>query len=330
MGRYQIIAISAFLSALLAGCSDNDEIREDALRSPISFSVDVEKSVTTTENIPNFRVWAYYVGTYGEKHDVINGAEVIRTGLNSWAYSPVAYWPDDIPVNFLAVSPSSVNVLVNNNWYHSINYQCPGTEDLVISAKYNELPVSPTIKLNFRHILSGVSLRLRSSRSDVDFVVYGIRINEVDIEGTFAYPFYSTSQLPEGDSPSKENTGEWYLRNSKGDYVVNSSPEGVSLTDSFCLFNEDCKFFLPQWFSPLEFQEWGAVTGPRIEVYFRVFDKSGNQLWPDDSTVLPYYSLADPSMAVAYFWLGSGVDGEEWAPGKWYSYDISFSRWGNF
>lgn len=194
----------------------------------LQFAADVkekEGDVTTTYTIPDFRVSAFRNNEWGTALYMDN-VVVTRTGINSWIYSPPVDWPEEETVDFFAVSPSSIVIDNNPWWYHTFRYDnSEASTDLLISVRLGIYQTSGRIKLNFRHALSRVQVRLKSSDTSARIHVSDVAIDNISLSGTFYFPVSTTS--PE------TNRGElfdcWKTYNNQDDIIVFSSEDGNSL-----------------------------------------------------------------------------------------------------
>lgn len=185
------------------------------------------KDPTTTQNITQFSVSAYYMGDYNNLVTLMDNVTVNRVGPNKWTYSPAVAWPA-VPLTFVAVSPASVRVSTNHHWEHTIqNYQCDGTTDLLEATKVDALQGEGNIKINFRHALSQVLFSICNGDPDVEVRVHKIYIKDVATSGDFFYPKVTTSPLDfhevnanaeanaaeDAEAGMPENTGYWRVYN---------------------------------------------------------------------------------------------------------------------
>ena len=273
-------------------------------------------SPTTTETIDQFRVTAYYEEGYTFT-TLLDGVTVKRTGPNKWSYSPSVDWPD-APVNFLAVSPAYHKISVNFWWENIMqDYVCTGREDLLIATRFGARQGEGNIRLNFRHTLAQVSVRLHTDYDNMRIMVHKVFLKDIQAQGNYYLPKQTTSPLdPDGDSPVQ---GVWNTFNKSAvKYTLFSAARDTMLTSEPMLVNRDCRFFLPGKLDPLQFS--GYYHGSRIEVLYQVYDTDGNRLWPTAET--PYHDTDrdEPEYAIARYSLLDGLDGNSWHQGWSYNY----------
>lgn len=308
-----------FILPLLAvgiGCSSPDadgpmpEIIFEGVTSP-------RDKPTTTENIQEFSVTAYY----GEGHEfttLLDGVTVKRTGPNKWSYSPAVNWPDS-PVNFLAISPAHNKIEVNYWWRNLIkDYTCTGTEDLLIATRFNAIQGAGNIKLNFRHIMSQVHVNLYTRHEESRIMIHKAYLKDIYMRGNYYLPTEDTTPIvPDGTSPV---TGEWDIYNKSAvSYTIFSPVNDIALSGNPILINTELCFFIPGKLDPLGFS--GYYHGSRIEVLYQVYDKeSGDRLWPSSQTPYEDIDRDEPEYAIARYSLTDGLSDNTWLQGWSYNY----------
>lgn len=212
---------------LIAACRQDDPAPPSSSAS-LQFAADgkeKEGDVTTTYTIPDFRVSAFRNNEWGSALYMDN-VVVTRTGINSWIYSPPVNWPEEETVDFFAVSPSSIKIDNNQWWYHTFRYDNrEASTDLLISVRLGIYQTSGRIKLNFRHALARVQVRLKSSDTSSLISVSDVGIDNISLHGTFYFPVVTTS--PETNRGELFNC--WKTYNNQDDIVVFRSEEGNTL-----------------------------------------------------------------------------------------------------
>jgi hypothetical protein len=158
------------------------------------------KAATTTAGITDFRLLA--VDTFAAlaaDRVLINGALVTGSG-STWAYSPLAYWPETDTVNFYGFSPASANGVTNalagQSDPPSIDYELPGhsvntsialdkQEDLLVVNHTNDYAHEGAsgVALNFRHALSRILVQAKSDGLN-GFTVLGVTLKNIKSSGT--------------------------------------------------------------------------------------------------------------------------------------------------
>lgn len=249
-----IIALIGILS-LGSGCSDRDSQEPDDNTPTIVFTPTAERLATTTETIGEFNVTAYT-----DNAEIMNHVTVTRTGADTWTYYPPAEWPV-MPVNFIAVSPASVEYTVNKYWEHSLhNYVCSGKEDLLIATAYDCRQSTGKQRLNFRHALVNVLVQIYTPQPEADVHVTNVELRALAGVGDYYFPKTTTS---EGGS----NYGTWTTYYNgvtytvfTGDLLLTAKAQSAS--------NTGVEFFIPSKLDDLQTE--GYVRGSCIAVTYQV------------------------------------------------------------
>lgn len=318
-------AIMIVLPFIGTGCTDSGADEPSMPR--ITFEgVDADRNrPTTTQTIDEFKATAYYWQQYNFV-TLMDGVTVKRSGINKWSYSPAVDWPG-VPVNFLAVSPATASIYTNywNNDNKIINYVCSGKEDLLVATRYDAIQGEGNIRLNFRHTLSQVTVRLRvdDSSDGMKVMLHKAYIKDIAIQGDYKLPTTTTSPIEgSGDNAVK---GEWstWNNNSTSRLIYDAGPDDTPLDATpLALDNQDVLFFIPAKLDPVQFS--GYYHGSRIEVLYRVYDSAtGKALWPSTRTPAEDIDRDEHHYAVARFALIDGVEGGKWRQGWSYNYTAS-------
>ena len=274
--------------------------------------------VVTTENIPEFRIWAYCFSQYNY-FTLMDGTVVKRTGLNSWTYSPAVEWPDR-PVIFTAVSPADIDVSVNPYWREMIRYyQCDGKEDLLVARIYNPLQMSGRLKLHFHHALCMVTVQLRTSLPAGTVRVRSVHVCNVTTSGDYLFPDSGTN----GATP-EEITAGWDIYGMSSRTALFDSPEGTLLDGSLLAAdNQGRYFFIPSRLGKFDFDTY--YNSSYLEVQYRIENADGTTSWPDASTDRVLLSPDNPGYGVLRLPLGDTLPENRWYSGRCYSYSVDLS-----
>ncbi len=279
----------------------------------ITFYAESERGIVTTENISEFSVSAYTGGI-----PIMDHVTVVRTGSNSWHYSPAVMWPET-PVDFYAVSPADTPLEINLSWENVIRVtQLDGKHDILISTCLDAIQTSSRLRLNFRHILSYVSVRIRSDNPDSRIIVKKISLKGFPTSGYYYLPKATTR-------PDNDITGTWTSWGADANYTLfEASPDHLVLNTGYTdIDGSGINFFIPSELGPIE-GNWG---GARIEVAYRVIDPAtGATIWPDATTPYDQLFTGDRSYAAALYWLGEGVADHRWLPGRQYRYSLTLKH----
>lgn len=291
------------------GCSDDDIQQPEQHSSVLEFEAETQqRGPTTTLTIPDFKVTAYRQSEWGPEI-LMDNVTVTRMGLNSWVYSPPVEWPSGQKVDFYAVSPSWIKMNNNSWWEHIIPFsESEGVStDLLIAVKKDAEETSGRLKLNFRHALARVVVKLRCVLPGLTVRVKSVALCNFADFGNFRFPHATTS-------PSTDN-GDlydcWQIYNTTGTYM-----EIFRATDGYIGINEEAQtvcedlYFLPfQMKSLSNSASWEASL---IEITYQVIDtETGRTLWPEEGL----YRAAEIDIATA-------TPEMRWVPGRSYEYII--------
>lgn len=293
----------------LAACADSPEPAPSPGAFSFSISPSGEGNVTTTLNIPSFRITAYSHHSGEQDWNIImDNVVVTRTGLNSWTYSPAVDWPEGRVVDFYAVSPDTHRIVSNPWWHTTLHfYETDGSEDLLIATRLVVDQSGRRIKINFRHALARVSFVLKASRPGVSARVRKLRICNIAREGNFYFPTFTTSSdLTPGDIKDC-----WHIYNLTSTFytIFEGTDGGYLLVDE-----EPVAVGLPNYFyipATLVFYDppihW---EGANLEVEYQLLDADQN---------------ATTSWTTAKIALSPSTPGSEWLPGTSYRYTLDLT-----
>ncbi len=199
IGKRWFAAASA-TALLLGSCSD----RQTALLpgddpEAIGFRSISEKTraaETDDTNIADFRVsavWARDAASGDFEPAYMNGLKVERSGT-AWTYSPLRYWPMAGTVDFFAYSPAEAAGLgafeIGGTAYDEATIAYTATtdhrmqEDFLVASALGR--TANPVLMNFRHALSQIEFRARSSAKGVTFRIRSIELRNLDRAGTLS------------------------------------------------------------------------------------------------------------------------------------------------
>lgn len=251
--------------------------------------------VTTTYTIPDFRVSAFK-----QWETLMDNVVVTRTGINSWIYSPAVDWPENDSVDFFAVSPSSVKINNNQWWYHSFRYvNTDCATDLLISVKRKAVQSDGRIRLNFRHALAKVQVRLKTSDPASEIKVDQVEVRNIHLYGEFYYPQTTTSP----DTNKGELFKCWNVYSANEIITLFQASDGNTLDPSgeATIVGPENLFMLPDSLTTLDQQQhW---TGTHI-----------------------YLSYSRNGVAnIARIGLRESTPDAKWLPGRCYRYTVDIT-----
>lgn len=321
-GKYSLIMAVAALLAVTA-CSHSDEPSYSSKENEITFETNISgftqdsrAEITTTENIPEFKIWAYDYGLY--KY-LMNGVTVTRTGLNSWSYSPAVDWTGNM-MCFTAVSPANIYVDTNPWWVDMISYSNEGSEDLLVCRVTNVKQTTGRLKLHFYHALSMVDVRIRTSLPQNTVKVKSVTIVNVSEMGQFRYP-------PQGFFPTitlKEISECWNIYGQANRIPLFLSDNGTYLTDKpLDADNQGYDFFIPSLLGKFNFDTY--FNSSYLEVDYLIENPDGSVAWPDASTDYRLVSKEHPGYGRLRLGLSDKLPEDRWLAGTQYLYNLNIS-----
>lgn len=296
------------LALAAAGCSTDEPSAVPATQA-LDFDAEAEpRGPTTTLNIPEFKVTAYKLGQWGHEM-LMNNVTVTRMGLNSWTYSPPVDWPAGESVDFFAVSPAWVTMNNNSWWEHMIPFSARDevNTDLLVAVRTDVQQTSGRLKLNFRHAMARVTIRLRCTLPGLTAKVKAVSLANYADYGNFEFPHVTTAP----DTNNGELYDCWHVYNTTSTYV-----ELWRAADGYLALTPDpvevCadNYFIPFTLKSLRDHEaWDATL---FEVLYQVVDtETGALVWPEEDV----YRTATIEMA-------SATPDSRWVPGNSYTYTI--------
>lgn len=219
----KILAVAA-VATVFASCSNEEELanvgksESNAIRfAGISGLSDTRTTPIGTHNLTstNFDVMAFMSSDnalfMGGKHEAghsDHGVKIVYK-TSAWDYDDpdkVAYWPTSGDVDFYAVSPAITNDLVHNHYfgydmtsaaktisYTTVDeYDSEGTNHDVMYAvtkgRNKENNGTKPVQMNFKHILSQVVFKAKTTSSILEVDVKNVKIYNFVHSGKFTLP----------------------------------------------------------------------------------------------------------------------------------------------
>lgn len=221
MNKIYLLTAAFAVMASLSGCSDTELASIDTVqeKTPIGFhtvgsQMGSRADVINSTNLTNysFNVYAFKNdnGTDGERfmgedNEAGTGGVNISYNGGKWSYTNQAdlkYWPTG-SLNFYAVSPVSDNNIFS--WQISQNtkkisvftsdeYENPKDNpdniDVMYAISKNQTKSlnGGTVHMQFRHVLSQVTFKARTQTANMEVIIEGVKICNVNFSGTFTLP----------------------------------------------------------------------------------------------------------------------------------------------
>ncbi len=343
----KILAV-AVVATVFASCSNEEELanvgksESNAIRfAGISGLSDTRTTPIGTHNLTstNFDVMAFMSSDnalfMGGKHEAghsDHGVKIVYK-TTAWAYDDpdkVAYWPTSGDVDFYAVSPAITNDLVLNHYfgydmtsaaktisYTTVDeYDSEGTNHDVMYAVTKgcnkENNGTMPVQMNFKHILSQVVFKAKTTSSILEVDVKNIKIHNFVHSGTFT--------LPAGEPAGEPAMSDWKLSPAaKGAYTVKLNAANVKTKNAVVNLSD---MNSPLMLIPQKLTKWSTSAGTAVsileadkakECYLEISMK----LKQNDSYLIG--SAAEYKTVYVPFDNATG-----WEPGKRYIYTLIF------
>ena len=337
--KYLAVALSA---VALVACNNEDVLEVNQGRG-ISFQVATEASTrataTTTNTITEFNVW----GFTDANETLMNDVKVTGSNTSSWTYNNDndVFWPNTGTVDFYAMSPKECGGTVSitseaqaiTNF--TVNTDVTKQVDLLYALETNQSKADhedgSKVELNFRHALSQIVFKAKTTNSNLSVDIDGVRVAKVTTGGNFTFPTEATStQLTitpgNSDTQTDDSWGTWKLGSNKGFYAagiktttdITPDKNVVDLTK-----DNGALLLMPQpitgWDISGENGQSGAEDrGAYFLVSCKIYNVSGNDevlLWPKKEE---YREVAIPVADIT------------WKQGKKYVYTFIFGEGGGY
>lgn len=328
--RLKVAAMPLLLLAAVS-CSNNQDVTpgQENTDGAIRFAASTEFTRAgdiTTNNLKTFNVYAY-TGTTSSPVIFMNNVTVTKTDANTWAYSPVQYWPAKQSVDFYAFAPASW--VGASGPLEPVAYDATrGTEDIIYAVSPdltgNAGMINAQVVFNFRHALSKLTVKMSSTNAELKVVVSNVAMANIKTRGNFHFPSGSTAA-----TPSDATVGNWTDQNTPQTYMLHWSQ---SLSDQLTLTSTPTviaaaglgrggeMFVMPQ---TLTYRSQGSGIDTYITVQCSIYDvKSGERLWPNENT--PEENLINGSTTgdgLLKFSLSTDRY-NRWQPGVHYIYNL--------
>lgn len=342
----KILAV-AVVATVFASCSNEEELanvgksESNAIRfAGISGLSDTRTTPIGTLNLTstNFDVMAFMSSDnalfMGGKHEAGHSDQGVKIVYNTkaWDYDDpdkVAYWPTSGDVDFYAVSPAITNDLVLNHYfgydmtsaaktisYTTVDeYDSEGTNHDVMYAvtkgRNKENNGTKPVQMNFKHILSQVVFKAKTTSSILEVDVENVKIHNFVHSGTFT--------LPAGEPAMSD----WKLSPAaKGAYTVKLNAANVKTKNAVVNLSD---MNSPLMLIPQRLTKWSTYSaGTAVSVSIPEADKAKEcyleismKLKQNDSYLIG--SAAEYKTVYVPFDNATG-----WEPGKRYIYTLIF------
>ena len=361
--KKNLFMTAAAIAALLTGCSTDEEIAniETSAKNAIGFNI-VSNGAETKATIHNtgstnfdFDVFAFnsttgdlFMGTHQTDfgHE---GVDIVYKD-SKWDYknpADLAYWPSDkSKLSFYAISPATVEneydkinfswnihgpIATEGNKIHcSLVNEYGGADgaknyDLMYATAFNydKSTYNTKVKLSFKHTLSQVIFKGKTSNKFLEADIQSIKIINTKTSGTFTIP---TLLEGSGNYARNPKASDWAPNNlpvNPLDAKLTAANVVVNSTDAIDLSKTDEPILvIPQVLTPWSTTPGNAVTKQQgdtdkqsyLEIAMKLTQNGQYVIGSKDSyktVYVPFHNIND-----------DGTKG--WEPGKCYIYTLNF------
>ena len=359
--KKNLFMTAAAIAALLTGCSTDEEIAniETSAKNAIGFNI-VSNGAETKATIYgpsskdfDFDVLAFNSTTgdifMGTNHEFFghDGVDIYYNGTN-WDYkdsNDLAYWPSDgSKLSFYAISPATLKSeeeKVNYMWNihgpiatQGNKIQCLLVDeyggstaknyDLMYATAFNyDKTINDTkVKLTFKHTLSQVIFKGKTSNAFLAADIQSITIKNIKSRGTFSIPTLSESNNHYARSPK---ASDWELQDfCKNPFAAKLTAANVVVnsTDAIDLSKkEEPILVIPQVLTP-----WSTTPGAAVTKKAGDDNKQSYLEISMKLTQKEQYVIGSESSYQTIYVPFSNVDATTtgWEPGKCYIYTLTF------
>jgi uncharacterized protein (TIGR02145 family) len=245
------VPLAALSGVLLFSCSHDELIKRGSAGSGAIGFTTVGKRFSTkvspmvSADMRTFRVWGYS-NSDSDFLPNLNGAEVSRASMgDDWVYSPMAEWPAEGTVDFVAVSPAdaTVDAVSTTDFSYTVPAAAGQVDLLVVKTSIADAAEHPSsVSLTFAHALSRIGLKVKTDSPGAVFKIEDVKLLNVSSQGTYSF-----------------DDGTWSGLNNLTDYAVpvdESWSDGKVLTtaDSIVIGGDNGLMVLPQVTTVGEYQ----------------------------------------------------------------------------
>lgn len=338
----KILAV-AVVATVFASCSNEEELanvgksESNAIRfAGISGLSDTRTTPIGTHNLTstNFDVMAFMSSDnalfMGGKHvsgESDHGVKIVYK-TSAWDYDDsdkVAYWPTSGDVDFYAVSPAITDDLVRQGFAYDMTstaktisyttvdeYDSKGTNHDVMYAvtkgRNKENNGTKPVQMNFKHILSQVVFKAKTTSSILEVDVENVKIHNFVLSGKFTLPAVEPAMSDWKLSPA-----------AKGAYTVKLNAANVKTKNAVVELSD---MNSPLIMIPQKLTKWSTSTGAAVSIH------------EADNAIESYLEISMKLKQNDSYLIGSATEYKTvyvpfdnatgWEPGKRYIYTLIF------
>ena len=313
----------------LSSCS-SEETTDVAKSSTITFRTSVglnsRGTATTTENLHNIWVSAFYKTTGSAFEDV----KFINNGGTSTSFfdeNNNHYWEKNRTYRFIAIAPIKTDWATTSSFSKdevtftgvSPKTAIPDQQDLVIGNADGSEATSATsgVKLDLKHVLSQIKIQALNRNPNLIYTIRGIRISTVATTGDLKYTTENGDIAWTKDGNALSNDGAVATTN-RYEYIFKDEVK-LGTDGTIKDLTEECggAMLLPQ-----SLTSWNGnvvtgtdpVKGAYISLLLSVKNKKGVYTYPVDATLDSHCG-----------WAAVPVPAISWKAGSKYVYTLNMS-----
>ena len=315
----------------LSSCS-SEETTDVAKSSAITFRTSVglnsRGTATTTENLHNIWVSAFYKSNGSSAFDDV---EFINNGGTSTSFFDQTnnhYWEKNKTYRFIAIAPIKTDWAATSSFSKdevtftgvSPKTTIPDQQDLVIGNADGSEATNATagVTLNLKHVLSQIKIQALNRNPNLIYTIRGIRISTVATTGDLKYTTESGDIAWTKDGNALSNDGAVATTN-RYEYIFKDEVK-LGTDGSIKDLTEECggAMLLPQ-----SLTSWNGnvvtgtdpVKGAYISLLLSVKNKKGVYTYPVDATLDSHCG-----------WAAVPVPAISWKAGSKYVYTLNMSQ----
>ena len=319
----------AAAAIVLSSCS-SEETTDVAKSSTITFRTSVglnsRGTATTTENLHNIWVSAFYKTTGSAFEDV----KFINNGGTSTSFfdeNNNHYWEKNRTYRFIAIAPIKTDWATTSSFSKdevtftgvSPKTAIPDQQDLVIGNADGSEATSATsgVKLDLKHVLSQIKIQALNRNPNLIYTIRGIRISTVATTGDLKYTTENGDIAWTKDGNALSNDGAVATTN-RYEYIFKDEVK-LGTDGTIKDLTEECggAMLLPQ-----SLTSWNGnvvtgtdpVKGAYISLLLSVKNKKGVYTYPVDATLDSHCG-----------WAAVPVPAISWKAGSKYVYTLNMS-----
>ena len=315
----------------LSSCS-SEETTDVAKSSAITFRTSVglnsRGTATTTENLHNIWVSAFYKSNGSSAFDDV---EFINNGGTSTSFFDQTnnhYWEKNKTYRFIAIAPIKTDWAATSSFSKdevtftdvSPKTAIPDQQDLVIGKADGSEETNATngVSLDLKHVLSQIKIQALNRNPNLIYTIRGIRISTVATTGDLKYTTESGDIAWTKDGNALSNDGAVATTN-RYEYIFKDEVK-LGTDGSIKDLTEECggAMLLPQ-----SLTSWNGnvvtgtdpVKGAYISLLLSVKNKKGVYTYPVDATLDSHCG-----------WAAVPVPAISWKAGSKYVYTLNMSQ----